>query len=89
MSRVELENKAMLQIILENQAYITCSVEEVMYKMEQLSYLLDTELANDQKLNAIKEVLKQSFEDSVEKKLKYDQARVNLLSKTLKLHDNE
>ena len=79
----------MLQIILENQAYITCSVEEVMYKMEQLSYLLDTELANDQKLNAIKEVLKQSFEDSVEKKLKYDQARVNLLSKTLKLHDNE
>lgn len=79
----------MLQIILENQAYITCSVDEVMYKMEQLSFLINSELADDKKLNAIKEVLDKNFNESVDKKIKYDRARVNLLSQTLKLHDNE
>lgn len=79
----------MLQIILENQAYITCSVDEVMFRMEQLSLLLDSDLANDIKINAIKDVLDKNFNESVDKKLKYDQARVNLLSQTLKLHDNE
>lgn len=86
---LELENKAILQIILENQAFITCHLDTIMHEIEYLKIMIDPELTNDGKYISIKENMQSILLNQIEAKLKYDQAKINLLYKSMLKNENK